>query len=71
MRRSLCYPYQSEVTRFVIIVVTDAEIEQKRQEIQSVLNEDPDAIPPTPKELIALEQAGLTWNFTTGEIELE
>jgi hypothetical protein len=59
----------TETTCYYILVVTAAELDAARRLIAEVLDANPDALPPTPKELLAVEAAGLTWNFETGQIE--
>jgi len=56
------------MTQYVLVVVTEEEMEEARRMIADVLADSPAAILPHPAELLAIEYAGMAWDFINGDI---
>lgn len=55
--------------RFLKTMISQERIIDAQSEIDAIRAEDPNAKLPTPEQLIAAEDAGLIWNFETGQAD--
>lgn len=50
-------------------MISQERIIDAQAEIEAIRSDDPNAKLPTPEQLIATEDAGLIWNFETGQAD--